>query len=39
MQQTVLNESIRMQSLVEDPLTLSKVDAHQQQLDMQDVDL
>ncbi|MFL6047750.1 MAG: ATP-binding protein [Propionibacteriaceae bacterium] len=39
MQQTVLNESIRMQSLVEDLLTLAKVDADQLQLDMQDVDL
>jgi signal transduction histidine kinase len=39
MQQTVLNESSRMQSLVEDLLTLAKVDAHQLQLDLQDVDL
>jgi signal transduction histidine kinase len=39
MQQTVLNESSRMQSLVEDLLTLAKVDAHQLQLDVQDVDL
>jgi len=39
MQQTVLNESGRMQSLVEDLLTLAKVDAHQLQLDIQDVDL
>ena len=39
MQQTVLNESIRMQSLVEDLLTLAKVDAHQLQLNVQDVDL
>jgi signal transduction histidine kinase len=39
MQQTVLNESIRMQSLVEDLLTLAKVDADQLQLDVQDVDL
>jgi signal transduction histidine kinase len=39
LQQTVLNESSRMQSLVEDLLTLAKVDAHQLQLDIQDVDL
>ena len=39
MQQTVLNESSRMQSLVEDLLTLAKVDAHQLQLDIQEVDL
>jgi len=39
MQQTVLNESSRMQSLVEDLLTLAKVDAHQLQLDLQEVDL
>ena len=39
MQQTVLNESSRIQSLVEDLLTLAKVDAHQLQLDIQDVDL
>ena len=39
MQQTVLNESGRMQSLVEDLLTLAKVDANQLQLDIQDVDL
>jgi signal transduction histidine kinase len=39
MQQTVLNESSRMQSLVEDLLTLAKVDSHQLQLDVQDVDL
>jgi signal transduction histidine kinase len=39
MQQTVLNESNRMQSLVEDLLTLAKVDAHQLQLDVQDLDL
>jgi len=39
MQQTVLNESSRMQSLVEDLLTLAKVDAHQLQLNVQDVDL
>jgi signal transduction histidine kinase len=39
MQQTVLSESSRMQSLVEDLLTLAKVDAHQLQLDVQDVDL
>ena len=39
MQQTVLNESSRMQSLVEDLLTLAKVDARQLQLDVQDVDL
>jgi signal transduction histidine kinase len=39
MQQTVLNESSRMQSLVEDLLTLAKVDAHQLQFDVQDVDL
>ena len=39
MQHTVLNESSRMQSLVEDLLTLAKVDAHQLQLDIQDVDL
>jgi len=39
MQQTVLNESNRMQSLVEDLLTLAKVDARQLQLDVQDVDL
>jgi signal transduction histidine kinase len=39
MQQTVLSESTRMQSLVEDLLTLAKVDAHQLQLDVQDVDL
>jgi signal transduction histidine kinase len=39
MQQTVLSESNRMQSLVEDLLTLAKVDAHQLQLDVQDVDL
>jgi signal transduction histidine kinase len=39
MQQTVLSESSRMQSLVEDLLTLAKVDAHQLQLDIQDVDL
>jgi signal transduction histidine kinase len=37
MQQTVLSESIRMQSLVEDLLTLAKVDADQLQLDVQDV--
>ena len=39
MQQTVLNESSRMQSLVEDLLTLAKVDSRQLQLDVQDVDL
>ena len=39
MQQTVLNESSRMQSLVEDLLTLAKVDSHRLQLDVQDVDL
>jgi len=39
MQQTVISESSRMQSLVEDLLTLAKVDAHQLQLHMQDVDL
>jgi signal transduction histidine kinase len=39
MQQTVLSESTRMHSLVEDLLTLAKVDAHQLQLDVQDVDL
>src|SRR5215212_4814052 len=39
MQQTVISESSRMQSLVEDLLTLAKVDAHQLQLDVQDVDL
>jgi signal transduction histidine kinase len=39
MQHTVLSESNRMQSLVEDLLTLAKVDAHQLQLDIQDVDL
>jgi signal transduction histidine kinase len=39
MQQTVLNESSQMQSLVEDLVTLSKVDAHQLQQDIQDVDL
>jgi signal transduction histidine kinase len=39
MQQTVLNESSRMQSLVEDLRTLANVDAHQLQLDIQDVDL
>ena len=39
MQKTVLNESSRMQSLVEDLLTLAKVDAHQLQLDIQEVDL
>ena len=39
MQQAVLNESSRMQSLVEDLLTLAKVDSHQLQLDVQDVDL
>jgi signal transduction histidine kinase len=39
LQQTVLNESSRMQALVEDLLTLAKVDAHQLQLDVQDVDL
>ncbi len=39
MQQTVLSESSRMQSLVEDLLTLAKVDAHQLQLDIQEVDL
>ena len=39
MQQTVLNESSRMQSLVEDLLTLAKVDSHKLQLDVQDVDL
>ena len=39
MQQTVLSESNRMQSLVEDLLTLAKVDAHQLRLDVQDVDL
>lgn len=39
MQQTVLSESNRMQLLVEDLLTLAKVDAHQLQLDVQDVDL
>ena len=39
MQQTVLNESSRMQSLVEDLLTLAKVDSHQLQLDVQEVDL
>ncbi len=39
MQHTVLNESSRMQSLVEDLLTLAKVDAHQLPLDIQDVDL
>jgi len=33
------SESNRMQSLVEDLLTLAKVDAHQLQLDIQDVDL
>jgi signal transduction histidine kinase len=32
MQQTVISESSRMQSLVEDLLTLAKVDAHQLQL-------
>jgi signal transduction histidine kinase len=35
----VLSESNRMQSLVEDLLTLAKVDAHQLQLNLQDVDL
>jgi signal transduction histidine kinase len=39
MQQTVISESSRMQSLVEDLLTLAKVDAHQLQLHVQDVDL
>jgi signal transduction histidine kinase len=39
MQRIVLSESNRMQSLVEDLLTLAKVDAHQLQLDVQDVDL
>jgi signal transduction histidine kinase len=39
MQQTVISESSRMQSLVEDLLTLAKVDAHQLQLHAQDVDL
>ena len=39
MQQTVISESSRMQSLVEDLLTLAKVDAHQLQLNVQDVDL
>jgi signal transduction histidine kinase len=39
MQQTMLSESSRMQSLVEDLLTWAKVDAHQLQLDVQDVDL
>jgi signal transduction histidine kinase len=39
MQQTVLNESSRMQSLVEDLLTLAKVDADQLQLNVEDVDL
>jgi signal transduction histidine kinase len=39
MQQTMLSESSRMQSLVEDLLTLAKVDAHQLQLEVQDVDL
>ena len=39
MQRTVLNESSRIQVLVEDLLTLAKVDAHQLQLDVQDVDL
>ena len=39
MQHTVLSESNRMQSLVEDLLTLAKVAAHQLQLDIQDVDL
>jgi signal transduction histidine kinase len=39
MQQTVLSESSRMQSLVEDLLTLAKVDAHQLQLEIEDVDL
>ena len=39
MQQTVISESSRMQSLVEDLLTLAKVDAHKLQLHMQDVDL
>jgi signal transduction histidine kinase len=39
MQQTVLGESSRMQALVEDLLTLAKVDADQLQLDVQDVDL
>ncbi len=39
MQQTVISESSRMQSLVEDLLTLAKVDAHQLQLEIQDVDL
>jgi signal transduction histidine kinase len=39
MQQTVLDESNRMRSLVEDLLTLAKVDADQLQLDVEDVDL
>jgi signal transduction histidine kinase len=39
MQQTVLGESSRMQSLVEDLLTLAKVDADRLQLDVQDLDL
>jgi signal transduction histidine kinase len=39
MQQTVISESSRMQSLVEDLLTLAKVDAHQLRLEIQDVDL
>jgi signal transduction histidine kinase len=39
MQQTVLSESNRMQLLVEDLLTLAKVDADQLQLDVEDVDL
>ena len=39
MQQTLLSESNRMQSLVEDLLTLAKVDARQLPLDVQDVDL
>ena len=39
MQQTVLSESNRMQSLVEDLLTLARVDADQLQLDVEDVDL
>jgi signal transduction histidine kinase len=39
MQQTVLSESNRMQSLVEDLLTLAKVDAHQLQLAVEDLDL
>ncbi|HEY6685529.1 MAG TPA: ATP-binding protein [Propionibacteriaceae bacterium] len=39
MQQTVISESSRMKSLVEDLLTLAKVDAHQLQLEIQDVDL